>query len=85
MKERLKPVISQQNWLNASESVRMKIKVQTCTLGDLCRLYKLSYRAMKRILEPLEAELGNKQGYFYSVKQVEIIFMRLGIPYSIHE
>jgi transposase len=33
----------------------------------------------------LEDLLGEKRGYYYTVKQVEIIFSNLGIPYAINE
>jgi hypothetical protein len=85
MKERLKPALTHQNWLDDSETVKMNIKVRPYNMKELCRMYELSYKALKANIKPFIHLLGEKKGYFFNVKQVEIIFMQLGIPYSIHE
>jgi len=85
MKKQLKPAITQQNWLDNSESAKIKVEVVPYSLKELSQLYKLSSKVFKKSLQPFTPMLGERKGHFYTVKQVEIIFMQLGIPYSINE
>lgn len=81
----LKPLINQGNWLSNKDSVKTVAEIRPYMLKELCTLYRLSYKAMYSNLKPLQHLLGQKQGYYYSARQVEIIFEHLGIPYSIIE
>jgi uncharacterized Fe-S cluster-containing radical SAM superfamily protein len=85
MKARLKPAINHDNWLDNTEKVVIRVTVRPYNLKELCQMYNLTYRVFKLSIEPFEALLGEKKGYFYTAKQVEIIFLHLGIPYNIHE
>ena len=66
-------------------SVNLVAEVRPYNLKELCHLYKMSYKAMYSCLKPLEELPGEKTGYYYNVKQVEIISSNLGIPYTIKE
>jgi len=85
MREVLKPAIHHGNWLDQSQRLSVKVEVRPYSLKELCRLYNLSYKTMNTCIAPLVQELGRKKGRFYNVKQVELIFIHMGIPYSIHE
>jgi hypothetical protein len=48
-------------------------------------VYEVDWRTLKKWLQPFEIEIGEKIGRFYSIRQVEIIFDKLGYPYIIQE
>jgi hypothetical protein len=50
------------------------------TLKELANLYSVSRLTFKRWLKPFEKEIGERNGYFFSVKQIEIILDKLGKP-----
>lgn len=57
-----------------------KIKLRPYTVLDLSRMYEVSAKTMKKWIRPFEAEVGTKNGYFYSIAQVQVIFQKLGTP-----
>ena len=85
MKETFKPAINKNNWNDKTNSVSLNIEVRPYNMKELCNLYKMSYKSMYTCLKPMQTLIGKKRGYFYTVRQVEIIFRELGIPYSINE
>ena len=72
------------NW-SQNAKVIYKVMVKPYTLKDLCVLYNTTYKVLSRWLLPFHHLLGSRNGRFYSVLQVEIIFAKLGIPYEIKE
>lgn len=54
--------------------------VKCYTKKELAVLYELSPRAFHTMFKRYEAEVGKKDGRYYSVMQVELIFARLGKP-----
>ena len=59
--------------------------VKPYNVQELCFLYGTSIKTFKKWLSPFELLLGSRIGRYYSVLQVEIIFLNLGIPYHIKE
>jgi hypothetical protein len=56
------------------------IEMRGYTLADLARLYKVCVRTINRWLKPFEEVIGKKQGRYFTVAQVKIIFEKLGVP-----
>ena len=56
------------------------VEVRAYSIGELAGLYEISVRTMNRWLKPHLIIIGERQGRFYTVKQVEIIFEQLGLP-----
>lgn len=52
------------------------------TTSDLCKIYRKSFPTLKKDLEGLRKKIGKKNGYFFSIRQVEIITEAFGIPYG---
>ncbi len=52
---------------------------------ELCRIYGVTDKTFAKWLTPFLDEIGPKNGRFYTVVQVEIIFLKLGLPYRIKE
>jgi hypothetical protein len=51
--------------------------------GELAHLYGVSLKTFHAWLKPFEKEIGKRpKTYYYSAKQVKIIFEKLGNPYE---
>lgn len=59
--------------------------VRPYSLKELCNLYNVHNKTLYRWMEPFSADIGSRHGRFYTVLQVEIIFIKLGVPYVIKE
>jgi hypothetical protein len=56
------------------------IPIKPYTHKELAALYQVSWPTLQRWLKPFEDLIGEKNGHFYSSKQIEIIFNCLGPP-----
>lgn len=61
-------------------NARKTVEVKVYSIGELAALYEISVRTMNRWLKPHLEKIGKREGRFYSVKQVVIIFEQLGMP-----
>ena len=59
------------------------IQLKPYSLVELARLYTVCDRTMKKWIKPFEQEVGEKNGRYYSISQVKIIFDKLGLPSEI--
>jgi hypothetical protein len=59
------------------------IQLKPYSLVDLAKLYTVCDRTMKKWIKPFEQEVGEKNGRYYSISQVKIIFDKLGLPSEI--
>lgn len=50
------------------------------TTRELANLYNVNERTFKRWIEPFADEIGERIGNFFSIRQVAIIFEKLGCP-----
>lgn len=64
-----------------TESTQIKLKPYSIT--ELARIYGVDPRTLKKWLIPFEQEIGVKQGRFYQIPQVKIIFEKLSLPSEI--
>lgn len=56
------------------------IALKPYSLTDLAGLYSVCGRTMKKWVAPFESEVGAKQGRYYTIAQVKIIFEKIGLP-----
>ena len=56
------------------------IEVKPYNLKDLASIYGVCDKTFKKCLVPFEGEIGEKQGRYFSITQVKIIFEKLGLP-----
>ena len=63
----------------------VKISVRPYSYKELITLYGVSQRTFKTWLAPFMGELGEKHGRYFTVKQTEVIFKRLGFPKDVQE
>jgi hypothetical protein len=59
------------------------IQLKPYSIGELAKLYSVCDRTMKKWINPFEHTIGEKNGRYYSIRQVKIIFDKLGLPSEI--
>jgi hypothetical protein len=55
-------------------------EVKPYTVKELCGIYKISDKTLRKWLMPFSGEIGKRQGHIYNVAQVVTIFRHLGVP-----
>ena len=63
-----------------TEQQQDKPQLKPYSLKELSGLYHVSKNTFKKWIEPLQKQMGKRDGYYYTVHQVEVIFKHLGIP-----
>ncbi|MBA2406715.1 MAG: hypothetical protein H0V65_01800 [Chitinophagales bacterium] len=56
------------------------IQVKPYSLKELSGMYGVSKNTFKKWLIPFKQDLGERNGYYYSNYQVNLMFERLGAP-----
>ena len=59
--------------------------VKPYTVKDLGGIYGVDPRTFLKWIKPFESRIGERNGRFYTVMQVEIILLALGVPYKLGE
>jgi hypothetical protein len=54
--------------------------VKPYTMKELCIIYQISDKTMRKWLVPFADKIGKRQGHIYNVTQVVVIFSNLGVP-----
>ena len=73
------------NWLRNENTIHYLARIKPYNLLELCQIYGISYKTFKRWLLPFNDLIGVKSGNYYSVLQVETIFLKLGTPQKVVE
>jgi hypothetical protein len=55
-------------------------EIRPYSTKELAGIYNVCDKTMKKWINPFVAEIGVKNGRYYSVAQVKIIFDKLGVP-----
>jgi hypothetical protein len=55
------------------------------SLKELSVMYGVSKNTFKKWMDPFSHKLGQRQGYYYSIEQVKMIFNKLGVPGLIYK
>jgi transposase len=67
-----------QETTNTSPSTTFKLRAYSPR--QLSELYEVSTKTFRRWLQPIEAQIGERQGRYYNISQVKCILQHLGIP-----
>jgi hypothetical protein len=67
------------------EILRDEIDIKPYTIAEMALIYRTPLRTFRKWLEPHNITIGKRIGHFYNVKQVEVIFAKLGYPGKIVE
>lgn len=62
------------------EEIWERYPLKPYTAAELCDLYNISKKTFLKWIKPFLKVIGERQGYFYTVAQVETIFKKLGPP-----
>jgi hypothetical protein len=50
------------------------------TPGDLCDMYSITPKVLRTWLRPFRKQIGKRYGRIYNLRQVDVIFEKLGKP-----
>lgn len=62
------------------EKISSKVPTQPYTTDELAMLYGITSKTFLKWIEPFKNEIGQKIGWYFNVRQVNIIFEKLGRP-----
>jgi hypothetical protein len=65
---------------NSTATGQLRVVIKNYRLGELADMYGVSDRVMRRRIKALEPLIGERDGWYYSARQVKIIFRELGVP-----
>jgi hypothetical protein len=65
---------------NPLVNVNGTITPRPCTTTDLAMVYGVNRRTVAIWMKPFDKEIGKKEAYYFTQKQVETIFTKLGEP-----
>ncbi len=71
--------------LKNENNIEMNVGVKPYTLAQLCQLYHVCDKTMRKWLDPFREELGHNGRTMFTIAQVKIIFIKLGVPDVIKE
>ncbi len=60
-------------------------EIRPYSVKELASIYGVCDKTLKKWMKPFANEIGEKQGRYYTVAQVNVIFTKLGIPYKMKE
>ena len=55
-------------------------EIKPYSTKELASIYDVCDKTMKKWIKPFISEVGEKNGRYYSVAQVKVIFDKLGVP-----
>lgn len=59
------------------------LKIRPYTISDLAKIYGVHKDTFRSWLLPFSLELGQRQGHYYNIRQVQVIIERIGLPSEI--
>ena len=65
---------------DASKKNTSYVFSQPYTTDELAQLYGIRTKTLLRWIEPFKNEVGEKIGWYFNIRQVNIIFDKLGRP-----
>jgi transposase-like protein len=58
-------------------------EIKAYSTKELAGIYGVCDKTFKKWIKPFQQEIGQRQGRYYNVAQVTIIFSKLGVPSKI--
>ena len=69
--------------MSFSKSSQQPVGIRAYSKKELTFMYNVSMKTFTRWLRPHLTEIGAREGRYYNVKQVQLIFNLLGFPDSV--
>lgn len=63
-------------WMHRGKMIHLR----PTTLAELASLYGVSKPTLRKWIKPFAKELGERIGYKYSIRQVQLILQKLSMP-----
>jgi hypothetical protein len=61
-------------------TINMIDEIRPYSTKDLAGIYGVCDKTLKRWIKPFATDIGEKNGRYFSVAQVKVIFEKLGVP-----
>ena len=58
-----------------------EVRVKPYSIKELCNMYGVCTKTFNNWLVPHKEEVGLKRGRYFTIKQIHLIFEKLGAPY----
>lgn len=65
---------------NVLDKIRGKAPLQPYTTEEMASLYNITTKTFLKWIEPFVNDIGEKIGWYFNVRQVEVIFEKIGRP-----
>lgn len=62
------------------EKIKDSVPAQAYTTEELALLYNITSKTFLKWIAPFQNEIGQKIGWYFNIRQVNIIFEKLGRP-----
>lgn len=59
---------------------QIKVRLKAYSTKELAEMYDVSEKIFRTWITPFKNDIGKKAGRFYTPKQAQIIFEKVGIP-----
>lgn len=59
---------------------QLTLQIRGYSLAELAKIYNVCDRTFKKWIKPFAAEIGARQGRYFTINQVKTIFDKLGLP-----
>ena len=66
-------------------TVNVVKEIRPYSVKELASIYGVCDKTLKKWMKPFANEIGEKQGRYYTVAQVNVIFTKIGIPCKMKE
>lgn len=66
-------------------TVNLVTEIKPYTTKELASIYGVCDKTLKKWMKPFSADIGEKQGRYYTVAQVKMIFEKIGVPCKFKE
>lgn len=63
-----------------NQTAKQQFHLRPYTIAELADIYGVSKKTFRKWLDPFQEIIGRRNGFFYSVKQVQVIIDKLGFP-----
>ncbi len=74
------PIINQTTYMKNPNPVAKKPVIRPCSCKELAHMYEMDRKTISRWLKPHQSRIGKRIGWYYNIRQMEIIFEVLGMP-----
>lgn len=72
--------VNQTTYMKNPNPDAKKPAIRPCSCKELAHMYEMDRKTISRWLKPHQSRIGKRIGWYYNIRQMEIIFEVLGMP-----